>query len=219
MTSSTLVVASIFAPRLDQWGCDYMECLAVLQASCDRLGLRHVVISDRPLDPFETAIFDLPQELMPLLLEGQRAFLAATDAPVLLVGADCIVTSDPRPVLEDCDLAVTVHPFHDCVLNTGAIWCGNGKAIAPLWQAALKRNPREWGEDQQVLKAVLDPVASQPGWGARHGLAVKFLPCQGYNWAPERHDDDAGMPVVAHFRGPRKPWMRWWYQNFVEKAA
>lgn len=210
-----MLVASFYAPRLPT-PTNYLECLSVLQASCDRLGLRHVVISDRKLPGFDCAMYDLADNLMMACIQGQRWFLEDTPGPVLLTGADCIITRDPRPVLDGCDVAVTVHPFSDCCLNTGLVAVADSKRAAKLWRKAETSNPVEWGDDQHALKRALDPVTPHPGEGMRHGLRVKFLPCTQYNWSPEAADDDAGMPLIAHFRGERrKGWMRPWYKRFL----
>lgn len=200
-----MIVASIFAPRYEKWpGCDYDQLLLLLDASCRRLGLRHVVISDAQRPGLETAIYDLPRELMPLLLDGQRQFLADTPGPVLLVGADCLVTRDPRPVLAG-DITITLGPFSDCVMNTGAIWCADGPTCAPVWQAALDRNPIEWGEDQTSLYAAVQAS----------GLDVRAVTCEQHNWAPGEPGDPAGMPTVVHFRGRRKAWMAEWARRHL----
>ncbi len=201
-----MIVASIFAPREDRFGCDYDALLRLLDASCRRLGLRHVVISDAPRPGLETARFDLPANLMQLLLDGQRQFLASLPPlePVLFVGADCLVTSRtatrfPSGLL--ADIAITTSPtFSDCEMNTGAIWCADGPTCAPVWQAALARNPVEWGDDQRALYAAIQ----------ESGLKVERLRCEDHNWAPDDAADPAGMPTVVHFRGRRKRFMADW---------
>jgi len=200
-----VIVASFFAPRFDKWdGCDYDALLRILDASCYSLGLRHVVISDSERPGLETAIFNLPANLMLALLDGQRQFLAATSGPVLLVGADCIVTRDPRPYLAG-DMTITIGPFADCPMNTGAIWCADGRRCAPVWADALARNPVEWGQDQTALYAAV----------RASGLDVREVRAEQHNWAPEHVGDAAGMPTVAHFRGPRKAWMAQWAKRHV----
>lgn len=211
-----MIVASFFAPRYDKWGCDYDALLLLLDASCRWLGLHHVVISDAPRPaPLETAVFDLPENLMLALLDGQRQFLAATPGPVLLVGADCLLTRDPRPFGVGCDMAVTTSPtFSDCVMNTGAIWCADGPTCAPIWRAALDRRPLEWGDDQRALYA-----AACDDRAGGHGLSVRRIPAELHNWAPTNPADDAGMPTVVHFRGRRKAWMAEWASRHMGLAA
>lgn len=201
MSKSDLVVASFYAPRFDKWpGCNYDELLLLLDASCRRLGLRHVVISDGPRPvPLETALVDLPANLMQAILAGQMQFLAATPGPVLLVGADCLLTRDPRPYLVN-DIAITVGRFADCRMNTGAIWIADGPRCAQPWRVAYGRRPMQWGEDQTFLyKAIQDS-----------GLAVTEMRCEDHNAAPDNVFDPAGMPTVIHFRGVRKKWMAAW---------
>jgi len=205
-----MIIASFFAPREDRWGCDYDALLMLLDASCRRFGLRHIVISDseRPA-PLETARFDLPSNLMQALLDGQRQFLAATPGPVLLVGADCLLTRDPRPYLAG-DITITTSPtFSDCEMNTGAIWCADGPACAPVWEAAVDWRPTEWGDDQTSLYACV----------RASGLDVRRIRAEDGNWAPANVDDPAGMPVVVHFRGRRKAWMADWAERHLGLAA
>jgi len=204
-----VIVASFFAPRVEKWGCDYDALLMMLDASCRRLGLRHVVISDRNRPaPLETTRFDLPENLMLALLDGQRQFLAVTPGPVLLVGADCLVTRDPKPFFVG-NMAVTIGPFSDCPMNTGAIFCADGPTCAPVWQAALDRRPLEWGDDQRALYAALKTS----------GLDYCELPCEAHNWAPDHVGDHAGMPTVVHFRGRRKTFMAEWARRHMGLAA
>lgn len=193
-----MIVASFYAPRFDKWGCDYIELLKVLDASCERWGVRHVVISDRQL-PFDTFVCDLPENLMLAILDGQRQFLESTDDEVLLTGADCVIAQDPRGRLEGHDMAITIGPFADCEMNTGAIWCA-GKRCAPVWREALKSQPREWGEDQVALYGAV----------RASGLRVLRHRCETHNWKPGSAQDSAGRPVVAHFRGRAKKYMRQW---------
>ncbi|MGE0715646.1 MAG: hypothetical protein AB7P02_09395 [Alphaproteobacteria bacterium] len=200
-TPTPPVVASFFAPRYERWpGCDYDRLLLLLDASCRRLGLRHVVISDerRPA-PLETARFNLPENLMRACLDGQRQFLAATSGPVLLVGADCLLTADPTPFMNG-DVTITIGPFADCEMNTWMVWCADGPRCAPVWQRALDLRPQEWGDDQTCLYAAIQSS----------DLAVWRVACQAHNWAPEGPLDRAGWPTVVHFRGMRKPWMAGW---------
>lgn len=203
-----MLVASFFAPREDKWGCDYDALLHLLDLSCYRLGLRHVVISDSDRPGLETARFDLPENLMLALLDGQRQLLAATPGPVLFVGADCLITRDPRPFLAG-DITITIGPFDDCEMNTGAIWCADGPRCAPVWQAALDRGPTEWGDDQVALYAAMQA----------DGHDLRRVRCEDHNWAPEHAADPAGMPTVAHFRGRRKAFMPAWAARHLRLVA
>lgn len=207
-----MLVASFYAYRYDKWGVDYHKCLNVLEASCERLGLKHVVISDKQQGKFNTFVTDLPENLMQAMLVGQRNFVAQLEEPALLVGADCVIASDPRNVLDGVDAAFTVYPFGDCCLNTGAMWVRDNRC-AQIWESAVAKNPVEWGEDQLALRDSLEPVPSkvdEPQDGVRNGLRIRFLDCRKYNWAPENVRDRANDCMVAHFRGTRKKTMQPW---------
>lgn len=203
-----MIVASFYAPRHEKWpGCDYDALLRLLDASCRRFGLDHWVISDQPRPGLQTFQCKMPENLMQAILDGQRQFLSHASGPVLLVGADCLITRDPRP-LDLADITVTIGPFADCEMNTGAIWCRSGAATHHVWQAALDTNPTEWGEDQTSLHAAIQAS----------GLIVMKVRCEDHNWAPEAIEDPAGMPTVAHFRGQRKAWMAEWARRHLSLA-
>lgn len=204
-----MIVASFFAPRYEKWeGCDYDALLGILQASCDRLGLSHVCISDQPRPGVATALMPLPDNLMQAIIAGQWRFLGEAREPVLFVGADCVLTRDPRDVGAG-DLTVTIGPFGDCPMNTGAMWVMDPAKCAPVWKAALDMAPVEWGDDQtSLLRAI-----------RASGLDVREVRCEAHNWAPQAVDDAAGMPTVAHFRGDaRKRFMGEWFDRHVRSA-
>lgn len=201
-----MIVASFFAPREDRWGCDYIALLRLLDASCRRFGLLHWVISDNASLGLNTFLCRLPPNLMAATLEGQRQFLVDAQEPVLFVGADCLVTRDPRPLLAG-DLMITTSPtFSDCEMNTGAIWCADGPRCAPVWRAALDRNPTAWGDDQTALYAAIQASS----------LRTVRLSAEDHNWAPRDTEDNAGMPTVVHFRGRRKSFMAAWAERHVD---
>jgi hypothetical protein len=89
-----VIVASFYAPRPEhpRWR-DYLPSLALLQRSCDRLGLRHVIIGDAPVDGFDVFETTLPRDLMPAILKGQADAIEFFKDDLLLVGADCVVAS------------------------------------------------------------------------------------------------------------------------------
>ncbi len=202
------VVASFFAPRYDKWGCDYDKLLHLLDASCRRLALRHMVISDKPRPGLETALFDLPDNLMMALLDGQRQFLECVEGPVLFVGADSLITRDPFAIAPDCQLALTFGPFTDCPMNNGFMLCRDIAACAVAWADAIALGPKNWGDDQRCQLAAFEAS----------GLRIARLRCEDQNWAPE-NVTDACKPTVVHFRGHRKDWMPQWAQRHMGIAA
>jgi hypothetical protein len=225
-----VTVASFYAPRLGhpKHIYDYLSCLGVQRQSCERFGARQIVITDRDvglvadhraLVSFEA---DLPHDLMPAILAGQLALLESgiVADDLLLIGADGLLGHDPAELFDGSfDLAVTTHPFADCILNTGLIAVPAGKAmtVAPIWRAALARCGSVWGDDQLALAEILRPTLAH-GVEDRDGLRVRFLPVPRYNEAPDHvaHEIDS---LVVHFRGPRKVWMRQWAQRHQARAA
>lgn len=218
-------VVSFYTPRPDpRHVFDFVECLRVQRRSCDRFACRHIVITDRPeaigpgIEPFEA---ELPQPIMLASLAGQLAYLEspAFDADTLLTDCDTLLTADPRGVIDGSfDLAVTVHPFRDCILNNGAIFVplAARDLVVPIWRTALEDCGTDWGEDQRALR---DALGATLELGVRRirGARVKFLPCTQYNWAPES-DRDPCAALVVHFRGSRKRFMAEWARIFAQAA-
>lgn len=204
-----MIVASIFAPRYEKWeGCDYDDMLALLQDSCDRLGIRHICISDSYRPNCETFRCDLPENLMQLLIDGQRQFMLQCDEPILFTGADCILTANPAPLLDaDVDLHVTCSSDHKR-LNTGFMLVRDGRVCAPIWADALKRNPVQWGEDQTTL---LDAMQAS-------NLRIKYLSKGAYNRPPLIEGEPGNEAMIVHFKGRRKKDMRPWYERWSGRA-
>lgn len=217
--------ASFWAPRPGhKHHRDYTECLTLQRQACARLGnLRQIVITEPGellgFDTFEAPLLGL--DLMRAILLGQRAYLAsaAFDRDTVLTGADCLPLHDLAPVFDGgFDLAVTTHPFADCILNTGTVFCPveAKEKLVGVWDRALGLMGARWGDDQLALAAVLRPTLAH-GDHRRGGLRVRFLPCDGYNQAP-RDALDAIEPLVAHFRGPRKEWMAEWWSRRIRRT-
>jgi hypothetical protein len=147
---------------------------------------------------------------MQALIYGQEDVLKSYSESILFIGADCLLAKDPEPISKfDCDIAITLGPFGDCKMNTGAIWCNNTSRCAEVWQDARISNPIHWGEDQRAIYAGVKTEAAI-------GLKVLELKCENHNWAPENINDNAGFPTVIHFRGPRKDFMINWGKKFLD---
>lgn len=214
-----MIVASFFAPRPQhpRWR-DYLPSLRLLDASCRRIGLPHVVLGDAPLPGLDVLQMDgLTSELMPAILDGQRRAIEALDDDLLLVGADCVIAKDPRGALDGADMAVTIGDFADCALNTGAIWIGRRArdVAAAMWARALVRMGHGWGDDQLAIAAEVAPLCLPPATAERHGIRVRFLDVDPWNLAPAGPADDASRAVVLHFRGARKDWAPAWCSRFL----
>ncbi len=241
-------IVTIYAPRRQhpKW-LDYVPLLRLQRESCRRFGLRQIVITD-PAGADELREFDLfvdpdmPQSLMPALTHGLWAFVLAMAvqerlAPhsvshTLICGADGLVCRDPRPVFDpahggDFDAAFTTHPFHDCILNTGAqfISAGSHGILEAYYRLGFEGCGDRWGDDQKAFAANLDPVLAHGDYLRPHpnsagGHArIRFLPVPGYNDAPDHEADSIGLPVIAHFRGSRKRYMAAWARRHLGIAA
>jgi hypothetical protein len=217
-----MIVASFFAPRPEhpRWR-DYLPSLRLLQASCDRLGLTHVIIGDAPvagLDVLQCS--GLPGDLMRAIIEGQRRAIECLDDDLLLVGADCVIVRDPRGAMDGADMAVTIGDFADCALNTGAIWISRGArdVAADMWGRALARMGAGWGDDQLAIAAEVAPLQLPPAVAERHGLRVRFLDVDPWNLAPDHVVHDVSHAAVLHFRGRRKDWSAEWCARFLGLA-
>jgi len=221
-------IVSFWAPRPDHdFYRDQAPLLELQRRNCAKYRCRQIVISDVP-PPIVTAPFeifcvpDLPYDLMPAILRGQLAYLesAAFDDDTILVGVDCLLGADPHPVFaalarDRVDLAVTTHPFADCILNTGAIFCPRAARdkIIPFWRQACATVGPDWGDDQRALAAALGATLEH-GVHARGDARVAFLPVPAHNMAPDGEFDPVASTVV-HFRGRRKDWMARWAARFA----
>jgi hypothetical protein len=204
-----VTIVSFYAPRYTQWaGVSYDDCLDILDASCKRLGLRHVCISDVERPRVETFVTPLPENLMQAFLVGQIAWLKHADGkPTMFTGADCIVTRDPTEIGFGYDMAITTR--HYTSINTGAHWCYTAKCIE-VFEHALALNPISWGEDQTCL---LNGIRKTPD------LRLRELPMRDYNGKPKSATEMLDRPpLVAHFKGDRnrKGLMPGWWSNFLK---
>lgn len=216
---------------------DYVPFLRLQRESCRRFGLDHVVITDAGgAAEFggELAchvVPGLPEDLMHLILQGLSHYLLTRDevsGPILLCGADCIIGADPAPLFVDMSAgavtaAFTTHPFLDCILNMGAQYIAANRArVAGVFYneacrrlAGMPSGGTLWGDDQRAFASVWDPTLQHGDFRRRlvnYEVKVRFLPVHGFNDAPDHAGDPCSppLPVVVHFRGPRKQWMADW---------
>jgi hypothetical protein len=213
-----MLVASFYSPRQKDeakwnkpWKIDYDELLMLVEASCRRFKVQHLVISDkaRPL-PLMTYFAKLDDEnLVKSFVLGQKQLLDFAREPVLFIGADCLLTKDPRTWTKDSDLAITLGPFADCEMNMGAVWCNNPYKCARIWERAFcEKKLVSWGDDQRaVYSAILEAEE-------RGEVRVNRLQCEQHNWAPDSLEDDC-KPTVVHFRGSRKKFMLEWAKKHL----
>jgi hypothetical protein len=197
----------------------YMDCLNILNQSCQRLNMEIEVLTELGLNcELSMQISELNEDLMIAVLESQRDAIAKQTGPIALCGIDCVFLSRPDHGLDNCDLMVTTHNFKDCRLNTGLIMSA-GPQNKIIWDTAidfLKKSRRiRWGDDQKALLHALGnlPIVTQRKIVKRGELTIAVEPCTLWNWAPENISDDANKPIMLHFRGPRKSWIKDWWNN------
>lgn len=201
-----LTVGSFYAHREDN-GTNYIKCLRLLDESCKRLEIPHVVITDHDLPSDLTAFRTaLPDNLMQALLTGYARLREATEGRLFLTGADCILTRNPFDYGDKCDAAFSFGPYKDCILNTGAQWL-NTPLSATLYGEALERMPLEWGDDQRALWQAVQHT----------NLHIRPLDAFEHNRPPISADDTLAPATVVHFRGERKSWMRPWWAKYLRE--
>lgn len=216
----SISIASFWVLRPEEHpkAADYPAMLRILQASCDRLDLRHVVLTDERtaaspqwpegIEPWVAD--DVPQPLMKACTEVQAQYLdSERDADVLFVGADAILLADPREHCPpDADLCVTARRPSDRLdaINNGFMLVRNwaNEKAACLYRRVANRCGAEWRDDQKALVAELAPVPLTPGTHERAGMNVAFLPMRRFNHAPLWSGDPCKDVVLLHFRGQER---------------
>jgi hypothetical protein len=211
-----VTVASFYCDRRADYpdAADYLPLLGLLQASCDRLGHRHVVLSDAPVPGFETFVTPLPRSLMPATLMAHRDWIARGDwkGGTALVGADCLIGRNLTDAFDGTfDLLFTSRAHRQWPINTGLILVAEGVRIkaSQAWARAAADCTDEWGDDQVRIAQMFGPVPEAHGVYERRGLRVKFAPLSSHNFTPKALDV-ASDAFVVHFKGPRKAMMAPW---------
>jgi hypothetical protein len=211
---------------------DYPVLLRILQASCDRIGAKHIVLTD--YDTMKSARWpegivawacDMPGPLMQACTTAHANFLESfPDDDVLFVGADCILLSDPRKKLsKGADLHLSYrHPFANYPINNGFMLTRKGSIakVAALYRRIADRCGAKWCDDQRSIRAELEPMPDACGVHERAGLKIEFVPMRFFNHLPKTIDDPARNATLLHFRGKqhstgqhRKDFMVSWAQR------
>lgn len=192
---------------------DYPRMLKILQRSCDRYGMRHVVLtdyataeSDRWPDGIESFARDLPGPLMQACTTSQAQYLESGPATdTLFVGADCIFVGDPaKHYPKEPALCLTYrHPTANYPINTGAqlIRRHSLDPVTQIYRRIADRTGTKWCDDQRAIRAELEPMPPACGIYERAGVSIAFLPMKRFNRLPKSVDDQAHDAVMLHFRG------------------
>lgn len=192
---------------------NYPGMLRVLQRSCDRLRLRHCVLTDHRTaesgqwpEGIEGFAYDLPGPLMQAATAAQALYLESEPkTDTLFVGADCIFLRDPAPFYPaEPGLCVTYRtPSDKYPINTGAqmVRLHSLPAATALFRRIADRCGTVWCDDQRALVAELAPMPPRHGVYERAGMQVAFLPMKRRNVVPRSIADDCPTACMVHFRG------------------
>jgi len=192
---------------------NYPGMLKVLQRSCDRLRLKHVVLTDERTAfsaqwpaGIEACVLQLPEPLMRAATEAQARFLEASpNDDVMFVGADCVMLKDPQAFYPiEAGICVTYRdPVTKYPINTGAqvIRKHSMEAATKLYRRVADRCGTVWCDDQLALVAELSPMPVSFGMHERHGIKVGFLTMKRRNVVPRTIADRCELACMVHFRG------------------
>lgn len=232
MRRSSLIVASFWVNRPNDYpdAPEYLPLLLALDRSCKRLGLEHVVLTDRATARsvydagMAPAAFDLPGNLMLALTESQARWLEhAIDGDTLFVGADCLIRKDPRGHIPPGDLAIAFRPDSKRHrLQNGFMYvpAESRAKVAPLFRRIADSCGEVMCDDLVALEKALSPMPETYGPHERAGLTVNFAPMSPWNDAPDAPEDAIEDAFVLHFRGRRrKALMLEWAATHMPEAA
>lgn len=188
---------------------NYPGMLKVLQRSCDRLGLEHIVLTDNDTvfnsGEWPTGVvgarLDLPKPLMQACTAAQALYLESgplTDT--LFVGADCIFKTLPM-FPNEADIVVTYRgPESRMPINTGAVFVRRAANAANLFRRVANRCGTRWCDDQRALVAELSPLPSRNGIFQRSGMMIGFMPMWPNNVIVDDVNDSATGAAILHFK-------------------
>lgn len=224
-----MIVFSFYVDRRRRYpdAPEYVPLLRVLDDSCRRLGIRHVVLTD-----FSTAgeveragmttfAMKLPGNLMRALTESQaRCLESVRGEDVLFVGADCVVLRDPRGCVPAADLALILRPGHKRHrINNGFMYvpASSREKTAPVFRRIANTCGTSMCDDMVAVERVLLPMPDDYGSCRRAGIDVQFLPMGTWNAGPKSVDSPPSSGAfVAHFRGrDRKKFMADWASRWA----
>src|SRR3954467_8300611 len=156
-------IVSFLAPRRDhsRWDDIYFDLLEILDRSCRRLGLRHVVLTDDPtLLHGELFCRPLPADLMQAATTAHFQWLAQgdwRDDDTCFVGVDCIALQDPTSALRGkFDMAVTYRNAQSRYpINTGLMYISENarERARALYKRIADRTGTTWCDDQRAIQS------------------------------------------------------------------
>lgn len=213
MMSLTVASFWVYRPVEHPGAADYPAMLRILDRSCARLGLRHVVLTDpatrgstRWPEGIAAHVSVLPVPLMQACTTAQAHWLETKpDGDTLFVGADCILLSNPAKACpREPALCLSYrHPDARYPINNGFMLARQhgGEKVAALYRRVADRCGTTWCDDQRSIRAELEPMPALCGVHERAGMQVAFVPMKTFNRLPRDVEDPCKGAVVMHFRG------------------
>ncbi len=197
---------------------DYLAMLNILDASCRRAGMSHIVMTNRATAPriqteeLAAFVMDLPNNLMQASTEAHAQCVACdVHGDLLFVGADCLIRRDFRHQLPKGDLAIAYMMRHKrWRINNGFVYvpARSREKVAPLFRRIANDTSEEMFDDMLAFERAIEPMPDWYGVHQREGLAVNFLPLPKWNRymavskrTPEPLLDAAEEANVLHFMG------------------
>lgn len=144
------------------------------------------------------------------MLEIRLEHYAAADGDWLLLDTDTLVKQDVQGVFEEREFDIAIADrdwthlpqslpvMHTMPFNTGVVF----SRCPRFWDAVLQQwrfeEEKDWLSEQRAVWQVI-----------RTGhFRVKILPGMTYNYPPQSAQDPCKGVAIAHYKGPRKDWMR-----------
>lgn len=205
---------------------DYIAMLKILDASCARLGLDHVVLTDAATSPevedagLRAFFADLPDSLMKATTEIQARWLESPyskGVDSVFVGADCIVRREFRGALPACDFAIVFMKGHKrWRLNNGFMFVPDKsrERMAPIFRLIADDTGERMCDDMLAIERALSPMPKEYGVHRRRQVDVAFLAVNEWNRGFEIDvADPAEDAFIMHFmgdwRGGKKRFFDW----------
>lgn len=209
-------VVTAWFPRPDheKWRDDYIELLHLQQASCLKVGHRHVVVTDVELDGFDTIrIPETNQSLMRLIIYSvlYRLSLPVTDH-LLFADVDVLINRELHGAFDNSfDVGLTRRLNPIAPINNGAMYIPF-RSVAPaikFFEKAYALCGDHWGADQEAISLAASPVPLGNCVQEREGVRIGYLSMKTHNAVPKSVGAfHHSQPYVLHFKGDIKHWAK-----------
>jgi len=186
-----------------------------------------IQLSDKTTNPVPVATGIIraevgKDELMYLRQRLYASYMQTAEHDSVLLDTDIMLQIDPASIFGDWDVGLTLRGEAESInmrkiipFNEGVIFCRATEGARRFWSALLhvyEQLPhclRRWSGGQISLGILLRKyLESQEGDLLDvHGIRIKLLPKEIYNYAPESEDEDLSGRAIVHYHGPRKAWM------------